>query len=1086
MGGFFKKIGEFFKKPAVYWTLIITLAVVVVAVSMYLIFGRWLDAILIAVALGVIGVLLLVLRAFMAMDTEERLARGIEEGGAPPSGSETTAPVGAEFQHAIEEIKASRLGAGGLDALPWVLMLGEPGAGKTAAMRESGLAMPAEYANRVSGAPTTSCDWWLTNDAIVLDLAGRFLALADEESEAEWKSLLRMLRKQRTGVAANGLIFAVSVESLLTRSAGELEDMARSLRRRLNEATDELGVDLPIYLVVTKMDQVEGFVEAVAASPVLRPEGALGWTNDQRIVPDPEQRVLDGMSGLINRLEGILPELILREPDLVRRRRILAFPHELGEVVAAVAGFVGRAFAQTPYDAPPYLRGVYLCSARREGATVSPQLHRLAQDWARHSLEGSLNPGGLFLNDLLHDIVIGDRELALPIDRFGKRARLALNLAVGGLVGLLVLWWVVSFGSNFMGIRRVASESRAVADGASSLAALDGLRAAVEQEAGDIRLLRRGGLGGPMEVALDRAKTTFVWGFGREFEALAKRKLSSVVTGFDAGAFEALAQLATDVTWLARRGDPEQAEQPDIAPYAPINDNATDVEAFERGYAAFTRWSSAADVQSAIDRESDAVASAAARLLELKRLEAWARGSRAYPSLTYGRFGLPGAEASETEVSGAFTRKAWEGLVVRLLEAIESTGKASDRARTFRDTYVVRYEDQWRKFMMDVPLPIGRQADVKGSPYLDFIEALYDNASVDLPRRDPEPPWIGAVREVRREAPLPSEVPKPAAEGEPPPEKPPPPPWKAYTDALALVAADTTGAMEDGEAAIALSAAIAARQPTSYQKAYKLVSGLLPDTGDTAAAEKLRKLLAMPILDASSAVMGRAFEDLDRVWRGQVVEPSKGRLTTSKMQQLYGPGGAVEQLRAGPLKPFYRNGRAVSGIGNRAMPFGPAFLRWMKSATELQRVFAGGAMGADGKAAVRLRGHPTEVTSGAPGMKVSKTVLRLRCDDGTQKFDYRQGTQSHTFRWSPDCDELYVSVHVLENGRERELTPVKEWKGPMALPSFLQAAQRKGDMLQWDLRYADDRVNVEAEFELRDGHQLLVIKHRPPPSSMTR
>lgn len=1084
MAGPFKKIADFFRKPPVYLTIAIVLAAVLVTLGLYAIFGRWLEAILVAVVLAVIAVLLLVLRSFLAMEREERLGRGVEEhaqGGAEEEASGAE-PVTVAFRYAIEEIRSSRLGAGGLDALPWLLVLGEPGCGKTAAVRESGLEMPAEYAARVGGGPTASVDWWLTNDAILIDLAGRYLEQDDEASEAEWRSLLRLLRRQRPGVAANGLVFAVSVESLLSRSAGELEDLARSLRRRINEVTDELGVDLPVYVVVTKLDQVEGFVEAVAASSVLRSDGALGWTNDQRVLADPERRMLEGMGDLFARLEGILPELMLREPDPVRRRRIFCLPDELDTVVAALGHFLGRAFAPTPYDASPYLRGVYLTSARREGSTVSPLLHRLGQEGARHGVDGSLQPGGLFLHDLFEEIIVGDRDLAMPVDRFGKRARLALNVGVAGLVGLLVLWWAVSFGSNWMGIRRVAAEARAVAGGASSLAAVDRLRGAIEEEASDLRLVRRGGLGGPMEVALERGRTTFTWAFGREFADLAKRKLTGVVTGFDDGAFEALAQLATDVTWLAARGDPEQATPPEIARFAPINDNPTDVEAFDRGYADFVRWSRTADIQSAIDRESDVVASAAARLLELERLEAWARGSRSYPPVTYARIGLPGAESSDTQVSGAFTRKAWEGLVVRLLEAIESTGKASDRARTFRDTYVARFDDQWRRLLLDTPIPIDPYADPKDSPYLDYVDVLYANTSAELPRRDPEPAWVVALRAARRD----TAPPAPPAIGDgPPPEKPPPPPWTAYQDALALVAADVEAAVEDGETAVALATQLAGRKGTSFEKAYKLVPTMVPDTGDAEASDRLEAILQAPVLDASSAVLARAFEQLDGLWRLQVVEPARGRLTTATMQRLYAPGGAIETMRNGPLAPFYRNGRPVTALGNRAMPFGTGFLRFMKSAEQLQRVFSGGAFGGDGKLVVRLKGHPARVRSGN-NMKVSAVEIHVRCDDGTQVFDYRMGSASHTFRWSPDCNELAVRVTALEGSRQRELLPVHEWNGPMAFPLFLQAAERSGDLLRWRLRYPDIGVEVEANFELRDGEQLLAIRHTDPPGSMAR
>jgi hypothetical protein len=1082
VGGFFKRIADWLKRPPVYWTIAIVLAAVVVMLVVYAIFGRWLEAILISVVLAVIGVLLLVLRSFLAMEREDRLGRGVEDLGAPEDeAGDEGEPVVLGFRRAIEEIRGSRLAAGGLDALPWLLVLGESGGGKTAAVRESGLDLPAEYASRVTGAPTGSVDWWLANEAIVIDLAGRYLLQEDDASEHEWRSLLRLLRRHRTGVAANGLIFAISVESLLSRSAGELEEHARALRRRLNEATDELGVDLPVYVMVTKLDQVEGFVEAIAASPVIRSDGALGWTNDQRVLADPEHAVVEGLSDLLGRLEGILPELMLREPDPVRRRRIFCLPDEMESVITALGRFLGRALAPTPYDAPPYLRGVYLTSARREGQTVSPMLHRLGHDRARHEVDGSLPAGGLLLRDLFLEIIVGDRDLALPVDRFGPRARAALHAVAGGLVGLLILWWALSFGSNWLGIRRVAAEAGAVAQGASSLAAMDGLREALEEEAADLRPIRRGGLGGPMEVALERGRTTFTWAFGREFADLAKRKLTSVVTGFDDGAFEALAQLATDVTFLAARGDSDTATAPDIARYAPINDNPTDVEAFDRGYAAFVRWSRTAEIQSAIDRESDVVARAASRLLELERLEAWARSSHAYRAVTYGSIGLPGSEGAETQVSGAFTRKAWEGLVVRLLEAIESTGKASDRARTFRDTYVARFDEQWRGLLLDTPIPVHSNPEVKSSPYLRYVEVLDHNTRADLPRRDPAPAWVGALRAARRTEAAPA---PPSPDGTPAPP-PPPPPWTAYQEALALVAADVEAAQEDGQTAVALATALAGRKGTSFEKAYKTASGMVPDAGDAPATERLEDVLHAPVLDAASAVLARAFQDLDRLWRAKVVEPTRGRLTTAKMQLLYGPGGAIDELRKGPLAPFLRNGEPVTALGNRAMPFGPAFLRWMKSAERLQRIFGGAGVGSDGKLAARVKGHPARVRTGT-GMKVSGVELRLRCDDGTQTFDYRMGSRAHTFHWSPDCDELVVRVTVLEGSRQRELLPVKEWRGPMAFPLFLQSATRSGDLLQWRLRYADLGVEVEVIFELRDGEQLLALRHTDPPASMGR
>ena len=91
---------------------------------------------------------------------------------------------------------------------------------------------------------------------------------------------------------------------------------------------------------------------------------------------------------------------------------------------------------------------------------------------------------------------------------------------------------------------------------------------------------------------------------------------------------------------------------------------------------------------------------------------------------------------------------------------------------------------------------------------------------------------------------------------------------------------------------------------------------------------------------------------------------------------------------------------------------------------------------------------------------------------------------SGKLRWSPDCDELYLRVTVVEGGKRRELTPAKEWKGPMALPQFLQSAKRSGNNLSWSLRYPESGVTVQMTYKLREGDELLAIHHSTPPASM--
>src|SRR5262249_5876891 len=102
----------------------------------------------------------------------------------------------SEFDKAVRALKASPLGKGGRDALyylPWYAIIGPSGAGKTTALRHSGLRFPASAdANRdvkVKGlGGTRNCDWWLTNEGVLLDTAGRWSV--QEEDHDEWLAFL--------------------------------------------------------------------------------------------------------------------------------------------------------------------------------------------------------------------------------------------------------------------------------------------------------------------------------------------------------------------------------------------------------------------------------------------------------------------------------------------------------------------------------------------------------------------------------------------------------------------------------------------------------------------------------------------------------------------------------------------------------------------------------------------------------------------------------------------------------------------------------------------------------------------------------
>ena len=91
--------------------------------------------------------------------------------GARPDQQAEIAGMQAEFAKAVQALKSSQLARGGRDALallPWYMIIGPPGGGKSTALRASGLKFP--YLSKRGGVRgvggTRNCEWWLTNEAV--------------------------------------------------------------------------------------------------------------------------------------------------------------------------------------------------------------------------------------------------------------------------------------------------------------------------------------------------------------------------------------------------------------------------------------------------------------------------------------------------------------------------------------------------------------------------------------------------------------------------------------------------------------------------------------------------------------------------------------------------------------------------------------------------------------------------------------------------------------------------------------------------------------------------------------------------------
>lgn len=159
-----------------------------------------------------------------------------------------------------------------------------PGAGKTTALLNAGLDFPltdsvGKTAIRGVGG-TRHCDWWFTDQAVLIDTAGRYTLQESQRARdaGEWHSFINLLKRYRTRQPINGVIMTLSVADLLSESAEARYAQASAMRNRLSELHQQTGIHFPVYVMVTKTDLLKGFMGYFGALEKRQRDAIWGFT----------------------------------------------------------------------------------------------------------------------------------------------------------------------------------------------------------------------------------------------------------------------------------------------------------------------------------------------------------------------------------------------------------------------------------------------------------------------------------------------------------------------------------------------------------------------------------------------------------------------------------------------------------------------------------------------------------------------------------------------------------------------------------------------------------------------------------------
>ena len=1000
----------------------------------------------------------------------------------------------SRWKEAVEALRRSHLRKHGnpLYVLPWYLVMGESGSGKTTSIGSAKLSSPFAEVTRTSGiSGTRNCDWWFFEQAIILDTAGRYTIPVDEgRDKEEWQGFLKLLLKYRKKEPLHGLIVTVAADKLLKADVAELEDDGLNIRRRIDELMRALGVKFPVYVLVTKCDLIQGMTRFCDQLPEKSLEQPMGAVN-QDLKRDVAAFLEGAMRDMGERLRSLRILLLHQIESRSVDPALLLFPEEFDALKKGLGVFTQAAFRENPYQETPILRGLFFSSGRQEGTPFSHFLSALGLIGEKEVLPGTSR--GLFLHDFYSKILPRDRKLFAPTTRAIEWGTLTRNLGLTSWILLgIALCGLLSFSfvMNLRTIRTVSHEfaglpaikGQSVAD----LLAMDRFRESILTAERQNRnwWVPRFALNESLTVEAG-LKEKYCRQFQNVFLSAFDRRISdSLATISPATSDEVLGQyavhLARRVNMLKARlegkglSDLQAASQPPYIASGAGGDERLQPEDRKRFGSLYLYYLIWRTEPGDINKEMSVLQAWLKHIVTVKGrnlqwLAAWIDRQSGLPSITLSSFWGAGPEAGEAAVVPSFTRKGKElldALVRELAQAYPDPGAIGGEQTGPDRWYRPAFFGAWHAF--GSAFPKGEQR-LKGGKAWQQIAARM--ASDDGP-------YFAVLGRMA------SEMESVAGGGDAPP-------WvrqvyrvKAAGDEAALVGKEKGTLQKTAETGKQLlsifdrlfggdsSATAASRLQAA--KAYQEYSGALvaivqatasrsqmyqltsqtysedPATGKSpflvaqGAVGRLRTEVAggRPIDDMVGRLLGgpmaflwtfarnEAACSLQGQWEEKVLAESQGATGHQAMQMLLGPDGLVGKFLKGPAAPFV--GRSVRGYYAKDVLGGTVPL-----APAFFNYLTRGAQAATVAAAkqsytVTIRGLPTDANPEAQ-TRPQATRLDLACQAGPQSLVNLNYPVSKPFSWSSDtCGDVALQIEV------GKLTLRKKYTGEQAFPEFLQ------------------------------------------------
>ena len=308
------------------------------------------------------------------------IAAAIRRGSKPDkSVLHSTAQINAVFSEYTQVVDSSLGPSRTRYDLPLVVVLSEGEQPDPAGLSESALA----FATRVAGNASSQLEGPVMK---VFDEGGLFAFATDRLADPtktvdqrRWTTFLNLAGQYRPQRPFDSVIVDVPVSLLLkadqTEGINEIERRATATSRRLWHAQNHFGIRYPVYLLISGLDDLEGFESLQLLSDEMR-DGLLGWSSPF----DPTKKyssswIEEALERTTESLSHLAAELTTTDRSPAARGA-LTFPGQLARLARGLRIYADLLNGAATFHEPFFFRGVYFSGKHERAVFVKDLLRR--------------------------------------------------------------------------------------------------------------------------------------------------------------------------------------------------------------------------------------------------------------------------------------------------------------------------------------------------------------------------------------------------------------------------------------------------------------------------------------------------------------------------------------------------------------------------------------------------------------------------------------------------------------------------------------------------------------------------------------